>query len=291
MSTVVLDLANPELALDLYLSALLRETPPLSAEVATDRALTPVARATPPATRTTVPVETGSVVAAPVPIRTRDLEISQEPVVATATASAKSTPTPITTPVTTSVATPVTKPTPQATPQATPTPKPTPVKATTPEPAVAAPVPTAPFQSLLFQIAGLTVAVPLVELNGILRYPERLAAVPGLPSWGLGVIRHRDQNLVVVDSIGLFVPENLREASRSRSKPRYLIVLGGGRFGLACDSVDQVVSIKPDEVHWRGERGRRPWLAGTVKDRLCALLEVPSLVRLLKVGRLEEPNS
>jgi len=128
------------------------------------------------------------------------------------------------------------------------------------------------------------VAVPLAELNAILNYPRRLAAVPGLPSWGIGVFRHRNINLVAVDSIELFVPENLRDTSRARFRPNYLVVLDGGCFGLACDSVDQVVTLQPDEVRWRGERGRRPWLAGTVKERLCALLDVPSLVSLLRAG-------
>ncbi|CAK0757000.1 putative CheW protein [Gammaproteobacteria bacterium] len=256
MATVLLDLANPEQALGLYLDALLRETPP-TAEVASDRALS-VPAATNALSRVAIPVPvdaTGGAVA--VPIRSRDLELRAEPEIKT-----KSTAAPI------------------------PTTIQTPAPASVQIPSVS--IPSEPFQTLLFQVAGLTVAVPLVELNGILRYPERLVAVPGLPPWGLGVIRHRDANLIVIDSIELFVPENLLEATRSRSNPRYLVVLGGGRFGLACDSVDQVVSLKPDEVRWRGERGRRPWLAGTVKERLCALLEVPSLVRLLKAGRLED---
>ncbi len=273
MSTVVLDLANPEQALGLYLSALLRETAPRTPEVATNRALAPITVARP-----SVPIEVAVVDPVSIAVRTRDIEGSPDPVA------------PIQTPPKTSTPTQAPLKTPAPTQAAVQTPAPIQASVQKAAPPAAAPVPTDPFQSLLFQVAGLTVAVPLVELNGILRYPERLAAVPGLPSWGMGVVRYRDHNLVVVDSIDLFVPENLREATRARSQPRYLIVLGGGRFGLACDSVAQVVSLKPEEVRWRGERGRRPWLAGTVKDRLCALLEVPSLVRLLKAGHLEEQN-
>jgi purine-binding chemotaxis protein CheW len=144
---------------------------------------------------------------------------------------------------------------------------------------------------LLFHVGGLTVAVPVVDLNGVLRYPPQLVAVPGLPRWSQGVVRHRDTNMVVVDSIALFVPERLQESARARSVPRYLVLLGAGRFGLACDALDHVIRLTPAEVHWRGERGRRPWLAGTVRERLCALLEVPALVRLLTAGYLEEPDN
>ncbi|CAK0748543.1 hypothetical protein CCP3SC1_170014 [Gammaproteobacteria bacterium] len=289
INPVMLDLANPEQALGLYLDALLRETSPTPAEVPPHQALTPTVGATLPAVaRAAVPVEVASVanVAVPVPVRTRDLELRSEPV-APPTPAPTPPPPPVATPTPTAVKTPAPTKAPVQTPTQAPARAPVqaPVTATVPT------IPTQPFQTLLFQVAGLTVAVPLVELNGILRYPARLSAVPGLPSWGLGVIRHRDANLMVVDSIDLFVPENLREATRSRSNPRYLIVLGGGRFGLACDAVDRVVSLKPEEVRWRGERGRRSWLAGTVKERLCALLDVPSLVRLLKAGRLEEPET
>lgn len=238
---VLLDLDNPEQALEVYLEALLREAP-LTPEVQLDHALVV------PSARVAVAVSAPEEEVA-IPLRTRDLEVHAE-----------------------TVAPPASPPPPPVTP-------------------VPPSIPSTPFQSLMFQVAGLTVAVPLVELNAILRYPERLVAVPGLPPWGLGVLRHRDANLIVVDSIELFVPENLRTASRSRAHPGYLVVLGNGRFGLACDSVDQVVTLQPDEVRWRGERGRRPWLAGTVKERLCALLDVPSLVRLLSAGRLEELTS
>ena len=275
----MLDLANPEQALGLYLDALLREVSPTPATVPPHQALSPAIRSTLPAqARAAVPVEVVNMNAVSVSIRTRDLELRSEPV---ATTPPVQTPAPVPTAAKT--------PAPTKVPVQTPTWVPAPVQTAA---AIAAPtIPSQPFQTLLFQVAGLTVAVPLVELNGILRYPERLAAVPGLPPWGLGVVRHRDANLVVVDSIDLFVPENLRESARSRSNARYLIVLGGGRFGLLCDAVDRVVSLKPEEVRWRGERGRRSWLAGTVKERLCALLDVPSLVRLLKAGRLEESDT
>lgn len=250
----MLDLANPEQALGLYLDALLRETPLKSNEVAVNHSLVTSNTAHNLAgVAVSVPLDAPITEDTSVPIRTRDIEAHSEPEIV------------------------ITTPSPAAVAPAPP------VKNLS-----AVTIPSEPFQALLFQVAGLTVAVPLVELNGILRYPERLIAVPGIPSWGLGVIRYRDKNLIVVDSIELFVPENLRETAHARSNPRYLVILGGGRFGLACDSVDQVISLNPDEVRWRGERGRRPWLAGTVKERLCALLEVPSLARLLKDGRIEE---
>ncbi len=252
----VLDLAGSDEALGLYLDALLRDVG--------EETATPVVSVKKPLTVTSTSPRGSSVVvqvdateAVPVAIRSRDIQVKVESKIESKVAASPAV-------------------------AANPAPTSAPSKITPT-------IPTEPFQALLFQVAGLTVAVPLVDLNGILNYPERLAAVPGLPTWGLGVVRYRETNVIAVDGITLFVPDHLQVVARTRSVPRYLVLLGESRFGLVCESVDQVVQLRPDEVRWRGERGRRPWLAGTVKDRLCALLEVPALVQLLEAGRIESP--
>jgi len=42
------------------------------------------------------------------------------------------------------------------------------------------------------------------------------------------------------------------------------------------------VRISPDQVKWRSTQGKRPWLAGTVIEHMCALIHVDSLVALLE---------
>ena len=52
-------------------------------------------------------------------------------------------------------------------------------------------------------------------------------------------------------------------------------------WGLAVDSVNQPITLQPDDVKWRGDRSKRPWLAGTVKDHMCALLDIPRIGQIL----------
>jgi purine-binding chemotaxis protein CheW len=37
-------------------------------------------------------------------------------------------------------------------------------------------------------------------------------------------------------------------------------------------------------VKWREREGKRPWLAGMVKDKMCALVDAQQLIALLNQG-------
>ncbi len=63
---------------------------------------------------------------------------------------------------------------------------------------------------------------------------------------------------------------------------RYVITLDGVDWGLAVDQVSTAKSLHPDDVRWRGERSKRPWLAGTVVEHMCALLDVSQLTTLFE---------
>jgi len=42
--------------------------------------------------------------------------------------------------------------------------------------------------------------------------------------------------------------------------------------------------LDPNEIKWRSNRGQRPWLAGTVIEHMCALLDVSELAELIASG-------
>jgi purine-binding chemotaxis protein CheW len=44
------------------------------------------------------------------------------------------------------------------------------------------------------------------------------------------------------------------------------------------------VELNKSDVKWRNNSNKRPWLAGMVKDRMCALINVAELVVMLKAG-------
>ena len=139
------------------------------------------------------------------------------------------------------------------------------------------------FQALLFRVAGLTLAVPLEELNGVIPWPEALIPMPGHAPHFLGLHSHLGNNVQVVDIAAVVLPPELgSRAAPAAERCRHIVLVDGGRWGLACDEVDEVIELRRDEVKWRSPEGRRPWLAGTVVQQMCALLDVPAFVRLLQ---------
>lgn len=139
------------------------------------------------------------------------------------------------------------------------------------------------FQTLFFNVAGLTVAVPLIELGGIHNI-EKTTALMGKPDWFNGVMLYRDEKINVVDTALWVMPEKCDEKMKSSLNYQYVIMLSDSAWGLTAENLVDTVVLKQDEVKWLDTSSKRPWLAGLVKDKMCALLDVDSLIQLLNDG-------
>ncbi|MEE2025092.1 chemotaxis protein CheW [Alkalimonas mucilaginosa] len=140
------------------------------------------------------------------------------------------------------------------------------------------------FQALFFSVAGLTVALPLKELGGIHKLTS-INTMPGNPAWFKGVMLQREQKINVVDT-GLWVmPEKFTLEQAESHQYQYVIMLSNSAWGLACDKLINTVTLSQDDVKWREAAGKRPWLAGLIKQHMCALLDVDALVGLLQQGQ------
>ena len=142
-----------------------------------------------------------------------------------------------------------------------------------------------PFPCLLLKVHGLLLALPLVKLNRILPWAEP-TLIPGYAPWLLGVLHQAGQarNLKVVDTAALVMPERLGQVASPVSGHQHIVMVGDGEWGLTCEDVSSVINIDPAKVRWRSNRTKRPWLAGTVVEHLCALLDAERLAELLSAG-------
>ena len=140
-----------------------------------------------------------------------------------------------------------------------------------------------PFECLLFDVAGLTLAVPLVCLGTI--YPlhdQELTPLFGQPDWFLGILPSQSGNLKVLDTARWVMPDRYRDDFRQGLQ--YVISVQGYEWGLAVHQVSRSIRLDPTEVKWRTQRTQRPWLAGTVIEHMCALLDVAALAELIASG-------
>jgi purine-binding chemotaxis protein CheW len=144
-------------------------------------------------------------------------------------------------------------------------------------------IPVSEFQVLLFEVAGMTLAVPLTELGGIHEI-DSINPLFGKPAWFKGVLLHREEKYNVVDTAKWVMPEKSVEKLAESTKYQYLIVLEDSGWGLGCENLISTETLLPDEVKWRNVEGSRPWLSGMVKKKMCALVNVQQLINMLNQG-------
>jgi purine-binding chemotaxis protein CheW len=138
------------------------------------------------------------------------------------------------------------------------------------------------FQVLYFDVDGVTFAVPLDELGGIHRIGE-LSHLIGRPDWYLGLQTNKDNQLDVVDTAKWVMAERLTDDTYKDSY-QYVVMLGESLWGLASTQLMGTELLNTDKVRWRETAGKRPWLAGMVKEKMCALIHVEAMISMLNAG-------
>lgn len=144
------------------------------------------------------------------------------------------------------------------------------------------------FQCLLFRVAGLTLALPLAKLNGVLTWDA--AAVTPMPNhqpWFLGLREHLGRQVKLIDVAKVVLPPERAGAAGvdPGAELGKVILIDDGRWGLACTEVAEVITLSAAAVKWRKREGAgaggRPWLAGAVIEHMCALIDTAAFAGML----------
>jgi len=70
-----------------------------------------------------------------------------------------------------------------------------------------------------------------------------------------------------------------------------VISVQGYEWGLAVHSVSRSLRMDPSQIKWRAHRGQRPWLAGTVIEHMCALVDVAQLAEMIASGAVQRQDA
>lgn len=127
----------------------------------------------------------------------------------------------------------------------------------------------------LFDVAGLTLAIPEVRFESEIPLPEIMTPPVG-EAWRR-IAETPAGPLVVVDTERLILPDRTGEFPDQRV--RHLVVLDNGNWALAAHGAGVRENIDLFRVHWRSTSGRRDWLAGTLPEHRCVLLELDEIAR------------
>ena len=144
------------------------------------------------------------------------------------------------------------------------------------------------FTCLSFKVAGLKLAVParfirsmeILELEPVnLASNDEDAAANGIVL-GTALIPEADQNLVaipVLNTAKVVMPERY-DVSMTESY-RHVLTFHHCAWGLAIDVSGGELQLSSKQIRWRSAHTRREWLAGTVVDKMCALIDIDVLDR------------
>ncbi|MFC3120389.1 chemotaxis protein CheW [Agaribacter flavus] len=136
------------------------------------------------------------------------------------------------------------------------------------------------FQALFFEVAGIKLAIPLVELGGI-HEMKKLTPLPGKADWVLGVLIKGSEKLNCIDTAKWVMPERYTQQLADSLQYSYAVQLGKTPWVLACEALKDTEELSITDIKWRDQTGSRPWLAGMVKEKMCALIDAEKLVWLL----------
>jgi purine-binding chemotaxis protein CheW len=137
-----------------------------------------------------------------------------------------------------------------------------------------------PFDVLLIDVNGVQLAMPLEALDAIYPLKGDLTPLFGQAKWFMGLQKTIAGNVSVINTAQFVMPERYDKDQPSQCK--YSVAINGSGWGLAVDNIHQPVLVNPGDVRWRVKRASRPWMAGMVKDHMCALIDIPYLANLLQ---------
>lgn len=131
---------------------------------------------------------------------------------------------------------------------------------------------------LLCDIDGLNLAVPVSEVNNIVRWPQQgLNVLPEKPSWQLGVI-NQPQTSQVIDIRHLLQTE-------ARLKPiqaNYIVLVDDHRWGIACHHIQHIVTYQADSINWHDQQSQPSWRRGVITEGNYQIIDIPALLLTLK---------
>jgi len=135
---------------------------------------------------------------------------------------------------------------------------------------------TVPFQVLLFKVARLQLAVPLVQLSAVVQGGGVLKRVPEMKPYLQGLLRYQEKNVQIIEAAFLTGRVEPAERQTDDSSQHYLL-FSEGHYGFSCTALREVVLFDPEAIRWRRGAARQAWFAGIHSTEMCALLDLTVL--------------
>ena len=122
----------------------------------------------------------------------------------------------------------------------------------------------AQFQTLIFSVGKLQLALPLHLLGGIIRSDDPPTPIFGQPKWFTGLLQTNTGGLNVINT-GMYLLDHRYEPEMAEGY-RYVIRLGDSNWGLSVSELCSTRVLEHEAIRWFPDDNGRPWIAGMIKE-------------------------
>ncbi|MFT4607454.1 MAG: chemotaxis signal transduction protein [Chitinophagales bacterium] len=134
-----------------------------------------------------------------------------------------------------------------------------------------------PIQCLMFRVGQNLLSLPLIEMDGVVRWTDELTRLPQSPDWILGVLKYRDTNIRVLDSSKV-----LGIPAITGQMPSHLLLLSDKSSAISCDALEGVVTLEYSDIQWLPESGNA-LMHGIIRETLAYLLSPLGIISSLNI--------
>ena len=132
------------------------------------------------------------------------------------------------------------------------------------------------FDALLIKVAGVSVAVPLFQVQKIHKISAPLVKLVNHPDWLLGLYSHRGHTIQVLDIRQLISVKSTN--AKHDWQAGHIVVSENGRFGFACEEVDKIIKLENKDVRWRSSVKNKVWYLGIISEYMCIFVDIQQLL-------------
>ena len=132
------------------------------------------------------------------------------------------------------------------------------------------------FDALLIKVAGVSVAVPLFQVQKIHKISAPLVKLANHPDWLLGLYSHRGHTIQVLDIRQLISVKSTSDQHDWQTG--HIVVFENERFGFACEEVEKIIKLENKDVRWRNNSKNKLWYLGIISEYMCIFVDIQQLL-------------
>jgi chemotaxis signal transduction protein len=137
-----------------------------------------------------------------------------------------------------------------------------------------------PFKALRCQVGTQQVLLPLMHLNAVTFFPEKLWQTENNASTDLGILSYRSHSLRILDFSKFINPKAL-VAKRSNIDYGYILLFPEYRLGFACEQSLGIELLMPESIRRKEQEGKMSWHLGFWQQDLSPIVKLDRLAALI----------